>query len=111
MCKKSNFGDDRYLEEKLNTSYYNNIYTCTKCDPLYILSYSDYYEKNICKYIYEEEKVQNENNDFNPDNEVIKGCNTKIIKFSQRKIKYNVPNVKINISKFCLDNANYVIKK
>ena len=49
---KSNFEDDRCLEGKLNTSYYNNIYTCTKCDPLYILSYSDYYEKNICKYIY-----------------------------------------------------------
>ena len=48
---ETNFGDSRCLEGKLNTNYYKNIYTCSKCKSLYILSYSDYYEKNICKYL------------------------------------------------------------
>ena len=48
--------DERCLEGKKSTLYYNDTYTCTKCKNPYILSYSDFYEKKICKDIYEEEK-------------------------------------------------------
>ncbi len=79
-CIDNNIFENRCLEGKVNTYYYNDIYTCTKCNPLYILSYSDYYEKNICKSIYEDEKIQNENNNIDLDNEVITGCKNKILK-------------------------------
>ena len=74
------FGDIRCLEGKIDTYYYKDIFTCTKCHPLYILSYSEFYEKNICKYIYEDEKVQIEDNVQNLQNEEIPGCKTKVIK-------------------------------
>ena len=55
----SNILKKRCKEGIINTNYYTDIYICTKCLPLYILSYSDYYEKNTCKYIYEDEKTNN----------------------------------------------------
>ena len=48
--------DERCYEGKRNTSYYKDIYSCTKCREPFILSYNDYYERKICKDIYEEEK-------------------------------------------------------
>ena len=44
--------DERCLEGKKSTLYYNDTYTCTKCKNPYILSYSDFYEKkNLQRYI------------------------------------------------------------
>ena len=57
----------RCLEGKINTNYYSNIYTCSKCESLYILSYSSYEEKNICKYIYEDERPKVNISIFNDD--------------------------------------------
>ena len=51
-----NIFDERCVEGKINTLYYNNTYTCTNCKKPYILSYSEFYERKICKDIYEEEK-------------------------------------------------------
>ena len=55
----SNILNNRCSIANVNTFYYSNIYTCIKCESPYILSYSDYYGKEICKYIYEEEKKNN----------------------------------------------------
>ena len=49
-----NILDSRCSIANISTYYYTNIYTCMECKPLYILSYSDYYEKKVCKYIYED---------------------------------------------------------
>ena len=46
-CKRGN----------VNTSYYEDNYTCIECKREYILSYSNYYEKNICKDKFYKEKV------------------------------------------------------
>ena len=59
VCDDSGIFNNRCKEGNINTNYYTNIYTCTKCDSIYILSYSNYYEKFICKYIYEDEKTNN----------------------------------------------------
>ena len=59
ICNYSNILDDRCVEIAINTNYYTDINIYTKCKLLYILSYSNYYEKNICKYIYEDEKTNN----------------------------------------------------
>ena len=55
-CAQNNIFNERCIEGKKNTYYYNDIYTCTKCKEPYILSYSEFYERKICKDIYEEEK-------------------------------------------------------
>ena len=56
-CENERIFNDRCKEGKKNTYYYNDIITCTKCEEHYILSYSKFYEKKICKDIYEEEKT------------------------------------------------------
>ena len=56
-CSGERIFKDRCMEGKKNTYYYNDIDTCTKCKEPYILSYSKFYEKKICKDIYEEEKT------------------------------------------------------
>ena len=54
-----NILDSRCSIANISTYYYTNIYTCMECKPLYILSYSDYYEKKVCKYIYEDNIINN----------------------------------------------------
>jgi hypothetical protein len=54
-----NILDSRCSIANISTYYYTNIYTCIECKPLYILSYSDYYEKKVCKYIYEDNIINN----------------------------------------------------
>ena len=68
ICIETYNFDRRCLEGKRNTSYYNDIYNCTKCKEPYILSYNEYYEKKICKDIYEEErKSDKEIKDYESD--------------------------------------------
>ena len=55
QCKRES-SLNRCVEGKINTNYYKDIYNCTKCKEKYILSYSEFYEKKICKELYEEEK-------------------------------------------------------
>ena len=50
---------DRCIKAEVNTYYYTNIYTCLECENLYFLSYSEYYERKVCKYIYEDEPTKN----------------------------------------------------
>ena len=54
-----NIMENRCSVANINTNYYTDIYTCIKCKSLYILSYSDYYEKKVCKYIYEDNIINN----------------------------------------------------
>ena len=49
------FVNYRCKEGYKNTSYYKDIDICTKCKEPYILSYNEYYDKKICKDLYEEE--------------------------------------------------------
>ena len=44
---------------KVDTYYYTNRYSCLECRSMYFLSYSDYYEDKVCKYIYEDEPANN----------------------------------------------------
>ena len=92
----SNILKNRCVQGNINTYYYTNIYSCTKCDPLYILSYSSYDEKYICKYIYEEEK---------PKVDISKYANDKGVATTNGKCedKYFTRNGKVCIK--CDDNT------
>lgn len=46
--------NERCEKGLVNTEYLKDIYTCIKCFDNYILSYSEDYEKNICKDIYKD---------------------------------------------------------
>ena len=102
------------LEGKINTNYYNNIYTCTKCEEKYILSYDDYFSTYICKDIFDENNNKNIYNLENYDSDIgIEANNGKC------KDGYFTRNSKICIKcddetngmPGCNGNCNFIINR
>ena len=49
FCSKQ-FGElEGFIEAKADTSYSNIVYNCTQCSVNYLLQYSKYYKRSICK--------------------------------------------------------------
>ena len=102
------------LEGMIDTNYFNDLYTCTKCKDKYILSYDDYYETYICKDIFDENnnQINNDKEDYESDTGIETSDGKCVDGYFTRNLKVCIKcDDEINGMPGCGGNCNFMINR